>query len=289
FPFSANFHTTSGFETFGDNQFATAITAFPVMREQQKYQFRYDVAHVASTHAPKFGVNFIHEPVLGGALAANAETLVVFPQDPTFYASHPAQFTSDFSDPANQTVIPPGENGNFSQNVQRLGFYAQDSWRLRPHLTINYGLRYDTTFGLFIASGREQSLNPALQTIQSNGIPLPSSVPHDYRRGVAPRLGIAYAPGDSGNTVFRAGIGMYYNDLAQNGWVDAFTAVNTLPAGLLSAGDQGAIIDPHYHTPYAVQASVAVEHQFGSNWTGSIQYEHEQGVHQYRRYEYVGG
>jgi len=82
---------------------------------------------------------------------------------------------------------------------------------------------------------------------------------------------------------------MYYNYLAQNGWVDAFRSVNTPAAGLLQAGDQGAIIDPNYHTPYALQASVAVEHQFSNDWTGSIQYEHQQGVHQYRRYEYVGG
>jgi Carboxypeptidase regulatory-like domain/TonB dependent receptor len=289
FPFSANFHTTSGFETFGDNQFATPITAFPVMREQQKYQFRYDAAHVASMHSPKFGVNLVHEPVLGGALASHPETLVVFPQDPSFYVANPAQFTSDFNDPANQTVIAPGTQGNFSQNLRRLGVYAQDSWRIRPRLTINYGLRYDTTFGLFIGSGRDQNWNPALLTIRANGIALPSSIPHDYRGAVAPRLGIAYSPGQAGRTVIRAGVGMYYNDLAQNGWVDAFRAVNTPAAGLLQAGDQGAIIDPNYHTPYALQASVAVEHQFSNDWTGSIQYEHQQGVHQYRRYEYVGG
>src|SRR6266567_1959686 len=41
FPFSSTYLTTSGFETFGDNQFRTAITAFPVIRAQEKYQFRY--------------------------------------------------------------------------------------------------------------------------------------------------------------------------------------------------------------------------------------------------------
>src|SRR6266404_5930810 len=42
FPFTVNFLTTSGLETFGDNQFATAITAFPIARDQQKYQFRWE-------------------------------------------------------------------------------------------------------------------------------------------------------------------------------------------------------------------------------------------------------
>ena len=45
FPFSATSLTVSGFETYGDNQFATPITFFPSLRNQQKYQFRYDVGH----------------------------------------------------------------------------------------------------------------------------------------------------------------------------------------------------------------------------------------------------
>ena len=49
--------------------------------------------------------------------------------------------------------------------MQRLGLYAMDSWRVTPQVTINYGLRYDTTFGLFQASGVSQFLNPAVQTI----------------------------------------------------------------------------------------------------------------------------
>ena len=78
FPVSADFHTTSGFETFGDNQFVTPITAFPVHRDQQKYQYRYDLAHATGTHSPKFGINFIHEPVLSGRLADDAERLIQF-------------------------------------------------------------------------------------------------------------------------------------------------------------------------------------------------------------------
>ena len=44
------------------------------------------------SHTPRFGVNFIHEPVLSGALTATAETLVTFPQDPTYYLANPEQF-----------------------------------------------------------------------------------------------------------------------------------------------------------------------------------------------------
>ena len=54
-------------------------------------------------------------------------------------------------------TFTPAGNGSFSQNVQRLALYAQDSWRVSHHLTVNYGLRYQTTFGLFTASGRSQT------------------------------------------------------------------------------------------------------------------------------------
>ncbi len=286
FPFSANYLTTSGFETFGDNQFVTPITAFPVYREQQKYQVRYDVAHSAGSHAPHFGVNLIHEPVLSGALSANAETLVTFPQDPSYYLTHQNQFASDY---AAGSVFTPASNGFFGQSIRRLGVYVQDSWRVRPGLTINYGLRWDTTFGLFIAEGRSQDTNPAVLTLNAVGVGLARGEPNDYRRAFAPRIGLAWAPGNSTRTRIRAGFGIFYNDLAQNGWVNAFQAVNTPGTGLLGPNDHGAVIDPSYSTPYALQASAGVEHEFASHWVLNAFFEHQEGVHQYRRYEYVSG
>jgi len=279
FPFSSTSNTISGLETFGDNQFVTAVTAFPVLRNQEKDQFRYDVSHIAGGHAPRFGINFIHEPVLSGALTANAETLVTLPEDPTFYLSNPAQFTADIA--ANSASTPVGD-GSFSQNVQRLGFYAEDSWRVARNLTVNYGLRYDTTFGLFIASGHDQSLNPALA---GNGII--SGIPHDYRKAFAPRLGVAYGLGSSGKTVLRGGVGLYYNDLAQNGWVQAFNAVNNF--NIMNASGPPSLIDPNYHTPYALHATGGAQHAFNSDWVLSADFTLETGMHGYRRYDYASG
>ncbi|HEX7697012.1 MAG TPA: carboxypeptidase regulatory-like domain-containing protein, partial [Candidatus Acidoferrum sp.] len=292
FPFTSTLSTISGVETFGDNQFFTPITAFPVLRNQEKYQLRYDLSHVHGRHAPRFGVNFIHEPVLSGALAATAEYVYSPPQDPSFYLSnHQGQLAAILScnpnDPANQppnppcpfTTFTPAGDGSFSQNVQRLGIYAQDSWRASAHLTINYGLRYDTTFGLFIASGHDQSVNPALA---GNGIV--SGIPHDYRKAFAPRLGLAYGLGSSGNTVLRGGVGLYFNDLAQNGWVEAFNAVNNF--NIQNASGPPSLIDPNYHTPYALHATAGVQHAFNANWILSAEYTLETGMHGYRRYDF---
>ena len=109
---------------------------------------------------------------LSGALAGNAETLITVPGKSQFYAANPSQFYNDLTcthpSPAdiNCTSTPAGD-GSFSQNVQRLGLYAEDSWRMTPRLTVNYGLRYDTTFGLFTASGRSQLENPAYLTLKA--------------------------------------------------------------------------------------------------------------------------
>src|SRR5277367_2078495 len=260
FPFSSTTATTSGLETFGDNQFVTAITAFPVLRNQEKYQLRYDVTHASGRHSERFGINFIHEPVMSGALTANAETLVSFVLDPTDYAANPAQFTTDLMacsatpsplvTPGTTCSVTPAGDGSFSQNVQRLGFYAEDSWRVTRNLTVNYGLRYDTTLGLFEASGRSQSQNPFLLALDPTIAPFISGAPHDYRKAFGPRVGVAYAPGNLGNTVFRAGFGMYYDDLAQNGWVNAFQAVNDTNVSTGGGIIPPSIIDPNYHTPY---------------------------------------
>jgi len=311
FPFSSTFQTISGFETFGDNQFVTPITAFPVLRNQQKYQVRYVVTHSSGRHAPSFGVDLIHEPVMSGALPGNAENLTVFAQDPAAYLNNPQQFSVDLNctpngslqvTPGTTCTSTPAGNGSFSQNVQRLGIYAQDSWRATPRLTVNYGLRYDTTFGLFTASGQSQAANPALLTVEALAIPLfqHPGVPHDYRKAIAPRLGLAYALGDSKTTVLRAGFGLFYNDLAQNGWVTAFQAVNSGAMACVHTGDPGclpgdasggagAIIDPAYKTPNALHASGGVEHAFNSNWMMSADWTHEEGVHGYRRYQYQAG
>jgi hypothetical protein len=303
FPFSSTALTVSGFETFGDNQFATPITFFPSERNQQKYQFRYDVSSAHSRHATKFGLNYVHEPVLGGAFPGNTETLYQFPENPIYYLNDPTQFVSDFANGATTSNL----GGRFSQSLQRLAFYAQDSWRVARNITFNYGLRYSTTFGLLTASGRSQLFNPGLITLAALDIPLVEHAPHDDRKQFAPRLGFAYSPGNSQTTVIRGGFGLYFSDLAQNGWATALQAVNTPPgpcvdpiqnpggpenAGCIpgdASGGMANLIGSVYKTPYALHISGGMQHAFSANWSLSADYIHEQGNHGYRAYHYTGG
>jgi hypothetical protein len=327
FPFSSTALTISGFETFGDNQFATPITLFPDLRNQDKYQVRYDLTHVTGSHALKFGVDFIHEPVLSGAFASNAEQIINYSANPDcyinppgadcggitsalpfYYVSPSSQCNPEPSVASGITCTSTAGDGGFSQNVQRLALYAEDSWRASHRLTINYGLRYQTTYGLFNGSGRTQVANSAYITLQALQIPVVPGVPHDYRKQIAPRLGIAYSPGGSEKTVLRAGFGMFYEDLAQNGWATAFQGLNNANAtscaltggsgtyalsgtGCLKggAGSTGNLIGSAYKTPYAIHITGGAEHTFNEHWLASADYTHEQGNHGYRAFPYTSG
>jgi hypothetical protein len=331
FPFSSTALTVSGFETFGDNQFATPITLFPDLRNQDKYQFRYDMTHVTGDHSIKFGVNFIHEPVLSGAFASTAEELIKYElHNPDCYVNPPGTDCGGittalpfyFAPPGPTTAcalpIPadvscsytPAGDGSFSQNVQRIGLYAEDSWRVSHKFTLNYGLRYQTTWGLMVGSGRSEADNAAYVTLQALQIPVVPSVPQDYRKQIAPRLGLAYSLGNSGKTVIRAGFGMFYDDLAQNGWGTAFEGVNntnyaTGPCSLAfdsatdtyslngagclqgGAGVTGNLIGSPYKTPYAIHITGGAQHAFNQHWLMSADYVHEQGNHGYRPFPYA--
>jgi len=303
FPFSSTALTVSGFETYGDNQFATPITFFPSLRNQQKYQLRYDLSYVHGNHTAKFGVNFIHEPVLGGAFPNNTETLYQLPENPVYYLTNPSQFTSDLENNTSTSNL----GGPFSQNVQRLAFYAQDSFHVSRQMTFNFGLRYSTTYGLFVGSGRTLVQNPGYITLQALSIPLVSGAPNDDRKQLAPRIGFAWSPGNSGSTVVRGGFGLYFSDLAQNGWATAFQALNTAPGPCVdpiqnpsgpenvgcvpgdASGGTADLIDSRYRTPYAIHISGGVQHAFNANWSMTADYIHEQGNHAYRAYSYTGG
>ena len=190
-----------------------------------------------------------------------------------------------------------------SQNVQRLGLYAMDQWRVTPQLTINYGLRWDTTFGLFQASGVSQQFNPAVQTIAGLQLPLSD------RRAARLSQGLRAAhwdclfsrpggrPGDSRrlrHVLQRPGaerLGDRFPGGEHPVRLCSPAPCPEMPGACRARrmAAPGTSIDPNYHTPYAIHASGGVQYLWHKNWTLSADYVYEKGVHSYRRYDYTAG
>jgi Carboxypeptidase regulatory-like domain/TonB dependent receptor-like, beta-barrel len=85
-----------------------------------------------------------------------------------------------------------------------VGGFIQDSWRLFPNVTVNYGVRYDVEF-----TPTFNALNQLSQTAQ-DALGITQGIPRDHNN-VAPRIGVAWDPWNDGKAVIRASYGLFYD------------------------------------------------------------------------------
>ncbi|MGH9816979.1 MAG: TonB-dependent receptor domain-containing protein, partial [Candidatus Acidiferrales bacterium] len=92
--------------------------------------------------------------------------------------------------------------------------FGQDSYRIRPDLTITAGVRYEFTSAPVDINDRANIYDPTtgmLVQVGTGGVPRGGY--QSDANNVAPRVGIAWSPG-RGDTVVRAGYGIYYDQWA---------------------------------------------------------------------------
>ncbi len=175
---------------------------------------------------------------------------------------------------ANQFTLsatPSGGVPTVDATVVDAGLYVQDDFRLRPNLTLSYGLRFET----------------------QNAI-------HDHGDW-APRIGFAWGIDGGGSkaakTVLRAGYGLFYdrfndsfvlNANRMNGITQQQYVVPTpdfyplIPdVSTLTAETQSVYkISPNLHAPYVMQAAASLERQVTKIANVSVSYLNSRGVHQ---------
>jgi hypothetical protein len=181
--------------------------------------------------------------------------------------------------------------------------YANDNWRIRNNLSLNLGVRWERTT---VPTGQQlQSLNaisdvPGLITFHA---------PKTANKNFAPRIGIAYSPGNSGRTSIRAGFGMTYDVIFDNvgstayppqlsSTYDAgdyptifkqpFLANGGIRPGSLAGGGNLNQTDarlstssflPDQELPYSIQWNFGIQHVFLNNYTFEARYMGTRGVH----------
>jgi hypothetical protein len=179
-----------------------------IQRVEKRYQFTDNFSWTMGRHNTKFGVDFNYIPITatftvnyGGVYDISSVSAGNLGLPSSFPGLNPVQaygagIPSDFI----QGLGSPSDT--FSNKP--LGVFWQDSWRVRPNLTLNYGVRYDVEFppqlkpvqGLALAAYDFLGLQKGIKTDTNN---------------IQPRLGLAWDPHGDGKTVVRASFGMFYD------------------------------------------------------------------------------
>ncbi len=189
--------------------------------------------------------------------------------------------------------------------------YIQDSWRVTPRLTFNWGLRYDYYGVLDEERNRISRYDPTAGLIQLGSPGFKNLYDRDWNN-FGPRISFAWDPWGDGKTVVRAGWGLFYDAYSQDFFLahipfnsfavsaaqnpvgpnpvlfcgtpnPALTTPNTLepntpfwdPACFQQgAGDTTDIIqaDPNIRTPYIQNYNFNIQRELGGNTVFQIAY-----------------
>jgi hypothetical protein len=229
------------------NNFAIGVPSRPNQLIENIYQVVDNFSKVIGTHTVKFGGQFHYDQ--------NEENLSNVANGNFFFgtgliggATETGNDFVDFLLGAPSTYIQGQSYPSYGRNFY-FGLFAQDSWRIKSHLTFNYGLRYDVSAPWHEKFNEIQTLIPGEQSVVFPGSPIgwvfpgdpgvPTTLAPTRWNKFAPRLGLAYSFGNhegtlgrilgrSGATSIRVGWGMFYT--ANEGATD-YNQIGDAPFG----------------------------------------------------------
>jgi len=199
-----------GVENLVFNTFTMGVTITGVNQTGDTLHLSDSVSKVFGSHTLKYGGQYQFQQV---RLEPNATFNGTF----TFAGTETGSDFADFLIGAPSNYIQ-SSGGVFYLRNQYGGVFAQDSWRARSNLTINYGLRWDIMAPWYEKDNQIQTIVPGQQSQVYPGAPRGLVFPGDtgVSRGlsptrfgnISPRLGVAYSPNEK--TSLRASYGLFY-------------------------------------------------------------------------------
>lgn len=167
------------------------FNGFPQGRGDNTIVLSDTLSWVRGTHTIKMGGEFRR---------ANADSFTYTPGTFSF-----ASITTFLADQANGfTANPSNRSSRIYDNA--LGIFLTDSWKVKPTLTMQLGLRYDWYATPTEAENRFVVYDPTSNTLQHvNQGGGPSLAYNQSAKNFEPRIGLAYDPFHNEKTIIRAG------------------------------------------------------------------------------------
>ncbi len=236
-PHFSNINITGDFQSAGG--FAT-----PGLVNTKTWGLKDDFSLVKGPHQLQFGVDFLR-PTQTSTFCVYCNGLFTFSGQVT--GSAMADFIAGL--PITMTQINVSHD---NENWRSLGIYVEDSWKVNPRLTLNYGLRWEPYLAGSLLPNNVSHFNQQdfLMNIHSAIYPnAPAGTLYSGDRGFntggrpnfttwnnwAPRLGLSWDPTGHGTTVVKASWGMlfdmphtlfYYNYATEPLWGEGITLQN---------------------------------------------------------------
>ncbi len=205
--------------TIGDTSNATQG------RDLRRFQFTDNLNWQVGSHRLRFGGEFEHSPGTGfwgfcdpycttvgspelvGSLGLGALAGALFPTLPKTITTQADFYNLPFAgaivgvgDPAQ----PPPYNVDTAKLNRRVRFYGQDSWKVTPKFTFNYGLAWE--YESNIVNG-DLSKPKYLAPLYGSDLSPTNNNVHNF----SPSIGFTWNPFKDSKTVIRGGTGLYYD------------------------------------------------------------------------------
>jgi len=224
------------------NDFSIGVNTLTTYQPNNTWHVSDSFSKIAGAHTLKFGGEFRY-------LQINERNTCAPNGDFSFNGSETGWDFADF------LIGAPVSYNQCSQQfldsrTRYGGAFVQDTWKVKPNLTLNLGFRWEVSMPWYDTQGKIETIVPGEQSTQFPTAPLgwvvpgdpgiPSTLAPTHYNNPGPRLGLAYSPGFTdgvlgkifggpGKTSIRAAYGIYYTSIED---LNLFYEVGDAPFGL---------------------------------------------------------